>query len=46
MARVAGLLAHIIEEYDYPPLYRLRVGYRGRVPFEIRLDPESDEKSP
>jgi citrate synthase len=45
MARVAGLLAHIIEEYDHPSLFRPRVGYRGRVPFETKLETEPDEQS-
>ena len=32
IARVAGVLAHIAEEYEHPSLLRLRVGYRGPVP--------------
>lgn len=45
IARVAGMLAHIAEEYEHPALFRPRVGYRGRVPFETRFDGDSDEQS-
>lgn len=32
IARVAGLLAHIAEEYEHPSMFRLRAGYRGPAP--------------
>jgi citrate synthase len=32
LSRVAGLLAHIPEEYAHPALFRPRSGYRGPVP--------------
>jgi citrate synthase len=34
IARVAGLLAHIAEEYEHPSMFRLRAGYRGPAPTE------------
>jgi citrate synthase len=32
IARAAGLLAHIAEEYEHPTAFHPRVGYRGRDP--------------
>ena len=34
IARVAGVLAHIAEEYVHPSLLHLRVGYRGPAPHD------------
>ncbi|HEY7043352.1 MAG TPA: citrate synthase [Nocardioidaceae bacterium] len=38
IARVAGLLAHVAEEYDHPSAFRPSVGYRGPVPSEYLGD--------
>ncbi|KQW42643.1 hypothetical protein ASC77_23570 [Nocardioides sp. Root1257] len=38
IARVAGLLAHVAEEYDHPSAFRPNVGYRGPVPSEYLGD--------
>jgi citrate synthase len=32
LSRVAGLLAHVAEEYEHPALFRPRSGYRGPAP--------------
>ncbi len=40
IARTAGLLAHIAEEYEHPALFRPHVGYRGRVPFTAAAEAE------
>jgi citrate synthase len=38
IARVAGLLAHVAEEYEHPSSFRPTVGYRGPVPSEYLGD--------
>jgi citrate synthase len=40
VARVAGLLAHIGEEYDHPSMFRPRVGYRGPAPDGFEFEQE------
>lgn len=41
LARTAGLLAHIAEEYDHPSAFRPTVGYRGPVPSEYLGEPDA-----
>ena len=37
LARVAGLLAHVGEEYEHPSMFRPRAGYRGPAPSDAGL---------